>query len=171
MILKSSKSNAALILVLASIALLSCFFLFYIGGTLPALFLTMCSLIILISYSITIGRTILIDASGYTVTLGKYRRKYLWNGLAIRRLEPPHLGLRLPYHNGGVFFSPKKVKKPKIMDPTLYCMLFHPLSCFYAYFVTPAVNVSTGAEPGIYEVDKEQFMSLMDRWGIEIDEV
>ena len=124
---------------------------------------------IVASYMTVIGKTLEFSSRGCNVKVWGREKFYSWADLTIKRVEGPHLGLRTPYHRGGIFFSPCLVKKPAIMDPTLYCMLFHPFSCFYVYFVH---NKSVGQEKGtmgIYEVNQDTYLELLRQWGVRLD--
>lgn len=163
MIIQSDKGNVVLALFCWLLCILSAVLILRLGVILPAVLLFCVTTGLLASYSITIGRTIIMDAAGCTIALGSYARKYTWEDISVRRAEPSHLGLRLQYHKGGAFFSVSASQKPLWLDPTLYCTFFHPFSCFYVYFTDDAQ-----ATPGIYAVDRNVFINQLDTWGIKL---
>ena len=169
MTIRSDKSNVISELCIM-VAVLAMVILFIILGAFfsAAVTLISCSIIV-ISHHITISRVITMDISGCKIKIWKYERIYTWDEITIKRLEPPHLGLRMEYHDGGAFFSVLPVKKPKILDPTLYCMFFHPWSCVYVYFVNDIASQTISGRPGIYEVEKKSFLQQLALWGITLD--
>lgn len=169
MVIKSDKSNFIeagfmLVLVLLAVGLI-----YSVGGAIPAIVLFILCLIVLALNCITIGKTIIFHQLGCKVKFWKYEREYTWEELSIKRIEPPHLGLRMPYHSGGAFFSKSPVRKPKILDPTLYCSIFHPFSCIYVYFVREDRGGKQKGTPGVYEVNKEAFLFQLKAWGVDLD--
>ena len=130
--------------------------------------LLVCSSAIIVLYYIAMGRTITMDERGCKIVLGRYSKEYAWDEICIKRLEPDHLGLQIPYHLGCAFFSIKRVNKPDWLDPSLYCMFRHPLSCFFVYFVKGDPNRTGADTPGIYEAEKRAFVEQLKQWGIEL---
>lgn len=165
MLISSDKSNSILLLFALILNLFVVIFFYLLGGLIPSIILFICGTTLLVSNYIAINRTVIMNEFGYKVTLGKYTREYTWADLSIKRIEPPHIGLRLSYHSGGAFFSIFPVRKPKWIDPALYCTLFHPFSCFFVYFK----NKDSNQTPGIYEVDKNSFLDQLEFWGIYLD--
>lgn len=84
---------------------------------------------------IALGRTIIMDENGCEVCLGKYKKMYLWDELQVKRVEDYRYTLSYKYpYLSGVIFSPRKIYKPRWLDPVLYNAFVHPLSFFYVYF-------------------------------------
>lgn len=168
MVIKSNKSYIVYLIGLFTIVFLaSCLFAQTICID-AALMLLVCSSVIIALHYIAIGRTIIMDERGCKIVLGRFSKEYAWDEICIKRLEPDHLGLRNSYHLGGAFFSIKRVSKPDWLDPSLYCTLCHPLSCFFVYFVKDDPNSSRVDTPGIYEAEKHSFVEQLQRWGINL---
>jgi hypothetical protein len=148
--------------------LLSALLLGTLYGAIPAVILIGVTTLISVSYCVTIGRTITMDASGCRIEICCVSKHYGWDEVVVKRLETAHLGLRSTYHNGGVFFYVVQTHKPKWLDPMLYCTLCHPFTCFFVYFATSVENSTTGATSGIYETEKEIFLKKMKEWSLDI---
>lgn len=170
MVVFSRKNYIVNIVGLCAIVLLVCLLFLSTGAILLALLLLICSLLLLTSYGIAVGRTIIYEEDGCTIKLGKIERKVAWEELAIKRIEPPHLGLRVQYRYGAAFFSLHKTFKPRYCDPCLFCMLFHPFSCFWVYFLQSGIKQSTESTPGIYEVNREDFLKQLNSWGVNLND-
>ena len=131
--------------------------------------------IVLIWHYVIVGRTLIFDEFGCTIKFYRYQRIYAWQDIEIKRKEQDYWG-NLYKHSKGVFFSIYPVNKPKWLDPTVYCMFFHPFTCFYVhptepeYFNELLKYKSARAEVGIYLVEEKEFYSKMKEWGVEIEE-
>ena len=168
MVISSQKNFILNIIGLGILTVLTSILFLSMGAFFLALFILLSGTLLLTSYGIVLGRTITFSSAGCSIKIGNIKRFIAWENMCIMRLEPPHLGLRCPYHNGGAFFSFRKVHKPRICDPCLYCVLFHPFSCFWVYFVPEMKSSNEGTLTGVYEVNKESFLSQLSVWGIEL---
>ena len=166
MVIKSGKEYLIVGLSIVVLTTLVSFVIADMGYILVSIALAVLSIAGAVSYSIVVGRTVTMDQSGFTISLLKYQRFYKWEDLVIRRMEGPHMGLRNSNINGGVFFSLKKVRKPEMMDPALYCSLFHPVSCFFVFFSSLGNNDKC---QGIYPVNKDRFVEQLKEWGVKLD--
>lgn len=170
MIFQPKQENKVLLVVLLSV-IVGVDLLFVLLGldfVLISIF-TIISGFIVVRYFVTTFRTICMNEQGCTISLWNYRRTYLWEELSMKRLEGEHLGLRIPYHSGGVFFSVHPVKKPRILDPCEYCMFMHPLTCFYVYF-SPNVRLRQGYDQiDPYVAERKAFLHLLETWGVELE--
>lgn len=169
MVIKTDKSWLYLIFVEFLLSLSISILFLALGGLIPAGILFVFTLVLSASGFVTIGRTIVMTETGCTLTFWKYTKEYQWNILQVKRLEPPHLGLRASYHNGGAFFSVYPMKKPKLLDPTLYCLLRHPFTCFYVYFLPDSTKNEPYTTHGIYEVNRTEFLHLLKTWGVSLE--
>jgi len=158
----SNKCIASIILVFVLVLLATLLFLVQFG-TAGACLLFFSTAAILIPNSIVIGRTLVLSQTGCKIKIGPYSKTYAWDAFHTIRIEGSHLGIRLPYHKGGMFFSVRPTKKPSWFDPILYSSLFHPISSFTVFFVNDETAVST---PGYYEFDKQMFLEQLDLWGV-----
>lgn len=168
MTIKTDNSNLLLVIILYILCLSMVILMLIIGGLIPAIFLFITTTIILTSYFVSICRIITMTDSGCRVVFWKFAKEYTWDAIFVKRLEPPHLGLRLAYHDGGAFFSIRPTRKPVWLDPTLYCTFRHPYSCFYVYFSPNSNKKKQDKTPGIYEVDKDLFLRQLEAWGVKL---
>ena len=170
MIIKSDKENALVGVIALVLVLLVDYVFIDLGAVWVAVCMPVLAVIMFGLYTIATCRTITMDAEGCTVSLLKYQRRYLWKDLAIKRVEGPHFGLGLTYHDGGAFFSVKPVKKKRTTNPVMYCAFRHPFTCFFVFFV-PHRNAADrkNVEMKIYEVDKQEFLNRMKEWNVDIE--
>lgn len=166
MTLKADKLMLFVNALLAAITLLCALVFLHIGGMIPATVFFILAMTRVVFGTISTARTIHVNADGCIIELWRYRKKYTWSEMAVKRIEPPHIGLRLQYHNGGVFFSLKPVKKPIIMAPSSYCALLHPLTSFYVYFT----DSKSSPSPRLYDADRKEFLSLMDQYSVILED-
>lgn len=92
---------------------------------------------------------------------------YTWDELVEKRIEPQHWGGNRDYDQGCAFFSLNHTKKNSRTDPATYA-LFHPFTCFWVYFICNT-NEKSNSKLGIYEVDKEEFVGLLEKWGVSLE--
>lgn len=121
-------------------------------------------------------RTIELCPEGYWVLLWGIRRLYTWERVRVKCLED-YSGVIHKRRNNrlypeGAFFTTGKVKRPKWMEPSMFCALTHPYSSFYVAF-------SSGKKIGIIEkyylvdeyfiVDKQELLTVLASYGVELD--
>ena len=170
MVISSDKSNIVRLIGLWVIVVLASLLFAQVIGIVPALSLLVCSTVVIALYYVVISRVIIMSENSCKISLWSYSKEYTWDEISIKRIESSHLGLRNPYHLGGAFFSVRRTKKPVWLDPALYCTFFHPVSCFFVYFVSRDACKNAAKLPGIYEVDKQIFIKQLQLWGISLDE-
>lgn len=114
------------------------------------------------------GRSYILDADGCTVCFWKYRKMYRWAEFKTKRIEKHILpsmfrgDISHPYLED-IIFSPKVIHKPKFLRAEGYSVL-HPFTCIYFHFApTEESNLVRS-----FEVKKEEFLSRMAQWGIEL---
>ena len=115
------------------------------------------------------GRTLIFDETGCTVCFRKDRVHCSWDQLVVKRVEPPHTFNVSGYWNGGMFFSLRPCKKAASVDPQIY-VSFHIYTSFWVYF-KPSNPVEAKNSLGIYEVDKQEFLSQLDAWGVAFENI
>ena len=120
------------------------------------------------SYSL-LGRTLIFDETGCTVCFRGKQIHTTWNQLAVKRVEPPHTFNSSGYCNGAMFFSLYPCNKNVSSDPQHYVSL-HVNTSFWVYFKSPDPAVAKNS-PGIYEVDKEEFLAQLDAWGVQFEHI
>ena len=116
---------------------------------------------------ITGQRTIDIDCGGVTISLHKYSRHYCWNEIEMKQLISPQFGNNNQFRYGGIFFSVKMVHLPLVFDPVRYCVFRHPLKCFWISFA-PKEYPNNSISSRYYEVDKQEILILLQKWGISL---
>ena len=110
------------------------------------------------------GRRYTYTEDGVHIEFGGNQSFYSWDEIQTRRLETSHLTYEWPYLEGGVFFSIQKKSKMPWTDPYRYCIL-HPSTSFYVNFI-PEKHANKCL--GRFEVDKEEFLTKLDEWGVKL---
>ena len=112
--------------------------------------------------------TVIIDERGCTKILGKYRKRYLWEELQVRKICTP-----IGSYREGILFATKQ-KFPHLRDPRIY-FLMHPFSSFVVNF--KGQNMGSGINNGYYDksiekcsVDKKLLLARLAEWGIELED-
>ena len=126
----------------------------------------------LASAMIGIGRTFILDETGCTVCIGKYKKKYNWAQLKTKviikyYIPSMHSSSLYPPYETEIFFAPYKMRKPRIFRACTYSP-FHPFRCIYMYFAPENSNVFPCR---YYEVDEKEFITKMAQWGVELIEL
>lgn len=124
-----------------------------------------------------------MDETGVHITyLGYIQRHYPWNSFVVKQLVQPPTKRGIferysrrfhSYHRKPVLLS----LKPIIDYPTFIkyeYLMWHPLSCVFIGFddefpkhKLPKVNAEARERRG-FEVNREEFVSKMKEWGVEI---
>jgi len=116
------------------------------------------------------GRKLEFQESGCTIWSRDGAQHIRWEDMAVKRIEPQHFGMNNGgYLWGGAFFSLCPTKKSPRKDPSIYAM-WHPRTCFWVYF-RPEKQDGTIYTPGVYEVDKEKFLTQLKEWGVELEHI
>ena len=118
---------------------------------------------------ILLGRTLIFDETGCTVCFRGDQVHCTWEELAVKRVEPPHTFNTSGYLNGGMFFSLRPCKKSIYVDPQIY-VSFHINTSFWIYF-KPNNPVEAKNTLGIYEVDKQAFLSQLNAWDVQYEHI
>lgn len=131
-----------------------------IGGVVPLVFL-----IITLRAYIAFGRELVMNKEGCRVGLWKIQRFYKWDEIRVKSYEnykdmiyDTPRSLKRGYEEG-IFFSLKKVKKPKWMAPKTYCCWRRPWSAFFVNFYPGGINADLEAlqnEKGV--IDWAQYL-------------
>lgn len=114
-----------------------------------------------------LGRTLIFDETGCTVCFRKNQAHYTWDQIAVKRAESSYVINSSGYPNGGMFFSLYPCNKSVSVDPQIYVSL-HLNTSFWVYF-KPTDPVAAKNSFGIYEVDKQEFLSQLDVWGVKYE--
>lgn len=133
-------------------------------------------IMIIINDFIVSCRTIIMNEKGCTIRILKYERFYRWEDFAVKRKEGKdwftmgarYVNMYVP--EKGVFFSIRPMKKPKSLDPQIYCMI-HPFACFCIYLIDDIKVHNRVKDPNLFcEIDEKEFMQNMEKWGVELEE-
>ena len=120
------------------------------------------------AYSL-LGRTLIFDETGCTVCFRGKKIHTTWEQLAVKRVEPPHTFNSSGYCNGAMFFSLYPCNKCISVDPQHY-VSWHVNTSFWVYFKSPDPTVAKNSS-GIYEVDKEEFLTKLKEWGVQFEHI
>ena len=137
------------------------------GTGLPVIIgMTVLLFALLLRYAEAIGKVIILDSKGCTISFLFYRKTYSWNEFSIKRWE----NFRNAYSHKeepevGVMFSVKLFRRPQWIPPNQFCMLTAPLSSFFVCFSDGPARC-----PNPYAVDEASFLETLSRWGVELDE-
>ena len=137
-------------------------------------------LLITIPDSIYSCRTLEMNAEGCVVSYLWYRKEYRWEEFKVKRIEKCRFSLAYQtMYKKLVYFSPKAVHKPRMIQPELYGSLLHPFSFICINFIPPGALPKEEAyktfkyefEKGrSFEVDEKLFREKMQEWGVELTE-
>ena len=104
---------------------------------------------------------VIIDKYGCTKTWWKYKKKYTWDELTIRKICSP-----MGNYAEGILFA-TYLKSPKEKDPEWYYYM-HPFSSFTINF--KGMSKFEGGFGDQCAVDKELLLQCFDEWGIELED-
>lgn len=122
-----------------------------------------------VSNYVTVCRTLEFDPTGCTVKFLEYQRHYTWSELSVKRLDVAEANSHSVHVYTGLFFSPKPCGYNATTSPRLYCVLFHPVSCFWIYFSTSRDPLKAPVLPALYGVDKDAFMEQLRLWNVTLN--
>lgn len=127
----------------------------------------------LILYIIFLGRTFILDEEGCTVCFFRYRKKYRWDELEVKRIQNYLYSFgQLAPHTGCVVLSPLSSCRSVKTDPMNYG-LRHPLTFIFLQFrkeVTLKEKIDYYPGARVYPVDEAEFREKMKLWNVELEE-
>lgn len=133
---------------------------------------------LILSYSVSLCRTFVLDKEGCTIKLGCFQKKHLWCNLKYmiyRNYE--NCIPRQELMQYGIEFSFKLKKRKKGIKPSWYSFMFAPYSLCYFYFPfstkgTQFKDYKSYAivRPVYYLCDDKEFFSKINEWGIVFEE-
>lgn len=171
----SSQKETKLIIIVMMSSLLAVGCIMYFGMGCPLWYVLLMIVplfaFLVIPYSIIIGREIVMDAEGCTISFLCFRCWYKWDELVIKRIENYNrVTYKSPY-NKAVIFSKSQLKKPAWMKPDEYMMVPFHTPFFFVYFFPQSKTLRSdklNSWPLISCVDESLFISRMKEWGIDI---
>ena len=122
-------------------------------------------LLMVTRYWVTIGRTVVLNSYGITISFLWITRIVSWEQLRLRKLFSCEysFGYRSPYSHG-IELSHKPIKRPSWIQPIQYCFIAHPFS--YVVINFPPDEEPPIKYPSVYEYDGDTILSLFEKWGI-----
>lgn len=132
----------------------------------------------LLAFSVSYGRTFILDAEGCTICFLWFRKHYFWEDMKFKMIEQyPQFALipsgDCPYKTYAAF-APYRVHKPRWIRPLFYNII-HPWSYIYLNFYIPdppAKQKGFFGPPTYkgrhYEVHEAEFMEKMYLWHVNL---
>lgn len=125
-----------------------------------------------VRYFIFISKTITLTPEGCIIKLFSYKKFYPWSYYKTIRFEPYNdlLSFTQGLYDSKILFLRKR--KKNMINPMLYCIFICPFSGFFVNFsdnMHDVPNSDSKGMPRILFADKEQFLNLMSKYQIQID--
>jgi len=172
MVVRCERSIYGQMILLLCCIVFAFFIYSYKAPFLHSLLLLSPVIILSIIFYISVGRTLLFEKDGCTITILWYKKRIPWDQLKYIRAESYKgwITYRDPYEKA-ILFSIKKIRKLHWIKPTVY-RLFSPTSFFYVTFL-PDPPLKTDAfhprYPHMFCYDEKIFVKKMKEWNIPIE--
>ena len=128
-------------------------------------------LIIIICEYIAYGRIFEFSSEGISVSIGKYKRLYLWDELEVKRYFHDTGGGFADFSYGGAEFYYTKIKRSSLIKPSVWCRLRHPVSYIFVNFYTEEKNkYEIATYPRLYPVNEMEFKEMLFSWGVRMED-
>lgn len=119
------------------------------------------------------SKKLIMDKEGCTVSVWGYKKTYKWEELCVKQIVyNTGIGSRKSCNTQyieSVIFSPQPVKRKKQAYITSYEKTRYWKTIFYVNFVLEGKKKQSYM--GLYEVEKEEFFSKMQEWGVELEDM
>lgn len=119
------------------------------------------------------SKKLIMDKEGCTVSVLGYKKTYKWEELCVKQIVyNTSISSRRSYDTQyieGVIFSPQPVKRKNLAYITSYERTRYWKTLFYVNFVLEGKKKQPYM--GLYEVEKEEFLSKMQEWGVELEDM
>lgn len=119
------------------------------------------------------SKKLIMDKEGCTVSVWGHKKTYKWEELCVKQIVyNTSIFSRKSYDTQyieGVIFSPQPVKRKKQAYITSYEKTRYWKTIFYVNFVLEGKKKQPYM--GLYEVEKEEFFSKMQEWGVELEDM
>ena len=127
--------------------------------------LTVLIFAVLLRWAATVGKVVILDPKGCTISFMGYRKHYLWSEFAVKRIEDFQNAHEYKQQSAaGAIFLKRPFRRPRWMGPGTFCMLKAPLSSFFVCF-----DSGHAVYPNPYVVDKASFLETLAQWGIPLE--
>ena len=128
------------------------------------LMICICSFCLL--YLLSMGKTLILDDEGITVTCLIYRKRYRWDELQVKRFFYCGTANRYEIPIFGAEFSVKPVHRSKRMMPSAYSLLFRPISYLYVYFQSDHPYMQRRGIDLPYACNEQELKKLLMQWKV-----
>ena len=119
------------------------------------------------------SKKLIMDKEGCTVSVWGHKKTYKWEELCVKQIVyNTSIFSRNSYDTQyieGVIFSPQPVKRKNSAYITSYERTRYWKTLFYVNFVLEGKKKQPYM--GLYEVEKEEFFSKMQEWGVELEDM
>ncbi len=115
-------------------------------------------------WCVAVLRKLELTSDGVHLSFLMWKRSYCWRDISIHyescknRLHP-----RAQYDGAVILARKSRPRKPRFIQPILYCILLHPCSFVFVHFSEE--NRYPGF-PSIYSIGKQEFVSKMVSWNL-----
>ena len=137
--------------------------LFFEVGLSPVLLVPVLLIIVAIKYCIASLRTIELSKVGIQVSFLCFKKLYLWNDLATKRIVDLKHEHRIAYKRA-VIFCKNKTRIFK-RTPGIYNILVNSFNFVCIYFEVKNNHFR------LYEVNETIFLEILNFWGVELEEI
>ena len=120
--------------------------------------LLIADLVFCASWTVSVFRTLSFTEVGITVTFWRWKKEIPWNEVTVRveNYENSLLNGRNSCKES-IVFTTKRTHKPASIQPLSYSVFLHPFSYVYV----------DARESLTYPVDKQEFLEMLSRFGVE----
>lgn len=119
------------------------------------------------------NKKLIMDKEGCTVYVWGHKKTYKWEELCVKQIVyNTSIYSKTSYDTQyieGVIFSPQPVKRKNPAYITSYERTRYWNTLFYVNFVLEGKKKQPYM--GLYEVEKEEFFSKMQEWGVELEDM
>lgn len=164
--IKSNTSWVVLLLFIMSLLIVIVFFHICKSNPIIAVLTGLLLMTATLKYWIATGKVLIMDEKGCTVKFLCLKKTYSWDDFKVKKVEK---GSYISYKNQYcecAFFSPRNVHKPKWMAPVDYSFWISRFSFVFVNFKNSNMSKIEKTLPAIYEVEKEEFIELMNKCDI-----
>ena len=115
-------------------------------------------------WCVAVLRQFELTSDGVQISFLRWKRYYCWSELSVYyESGKDRLYLRAPYDGAVILAQKGHPRKPGFIQPTVYCILFHPYTFVFIHFSEESLYPDS---PGIYSIHKQEFISKMAAWNL-----
>lgn len=122
-------------------------------------------------YCIYSGRSFVLDARGWTISIGKYQKTYSWDEITVSYCKNDH-GISVgDWPRPGILLTASPLKKPSRLTAMPACIQHHPIiSVFLGFREDNADYKTVKVICEGYVVEKEELLAFFEENHIEIED-